>query len=238
MGGVPNYYFLPGQGLSRWRGIFNVRTPVGLLRGTFCFLFCISVFRRCYAMVTFLDLSAAFDTLDHQILLKKTESITYGIHTKALQWFSSYLSDRRQSVTIGSTFSKPVPLQSGVPQGSVLGPILFTLYTQPLSNTIQKHQFFVFVFCLAQRVIDCLSHMCIYSKSKINTYALRLSVFCFQNRLVTEPVHDKGGRFAADLCIVFIYFAFQHQLLKEAGESWQALVEFAFVYKLLSLKYH
>ena len=48
--------------------------------------------------------------------------------------------------------------------------------------------------------------MCIYSKSKISTHALRLSVFCFQNRLVTEPVHDKGGQFAADLCIVFSLF--------------------------------
>ena len=95
---------------------------------------------RLASIVAFLDLSAAFDTLDHQILLKRL-SITYGIHAKAFQWFSSYLSDRRQSVTIGSIFSKPVPLQSGVPQGSVLGPILFTLYTQPLSNTIQKHQF-------------------------------------------------------------------------------------------------
>ena len=87
-------------------------------------------------------------------------------------------------------------------------------------------------------MIDCLSHMCIYSKSKITTYALRLSVFCFQSRLITEPVQDKGGQFAADLCIVFIYFVFQHQMLKEAEESWKALVEFAFVYKLFSLKYH
>ena len=83
------------------------------------------------------------------------------------------------------------------------------------------------------RVIDCL-HMCRHSKSKITT-----SVFCCQNRLITEPVQDnKGGQFAADLFIVFIYFLFQHQLLKEAGESWQALVEFASVYKLLSLKCH
>ena len=82
--------------------------------------------------------------------------------------------------------------------------------------------------------------MCIYiySKSKITTYDLSLSVFCFQNRLITEPVQDKGGQFASDLCIVCIYFVFQHQLLKEAGESWQTTVEFAFVYKLLSLKYH
>ena len=70
----------------------------------------------------------------------KRLSITYGIHAKALQWFSSYLSDCQQSVTIGSISSKPVPLQSGVPHGSVLGPILFTLSTQPLCNTIQKHQ--------------------------------------------------------------------------------------------------
>ena len=63
------------------------------------------------------------------------------------------------------------------------------------------------------RVIDCL-HMCIHSKSKITT-----SVFSCQNRLITEPIQDKGGQFAADLFIVFIYFLFQHQLLKEAGET-------------------
>ena len=74
--------------------------------------------------------------------------------------------------------------------------------------------------------------MYIYSKSKITTYALRSSVFCFQNRLITEPVQDKGGQFAADLCIVFIYFVLL--LLKEAGESWQALVEFAFVYNCIA----
>ena len=78
--------------------------------------------------------------VDHQILLKRL-SITYGVHAKALQWFLSYLSDYQQPVTIGSISSKPVPHQTGVPQGFVMGPILFILYTQPLSNTIQKHQF-------------------------------------------------------------------------------------------------
>ena len=90
-------------------------------------------------MVAFLDLSAAFDTLDHQIMLKRL-SAHYGIQGKALQWLSSYLSGCQQSVIIGSISSKPVSLQFVVTQGSVLGPILFTLYSQPFSNIIQKHQ--------------------------------------------------------------------------------------------------
>ena len=100
----------------------------------------LNVDNRLTSMVAFFDLSAAFCTLDHQIMLKRL-SVHYGIQVKALQWLSSYLSGRHQSVTICNLSSKPVPLQFGVPQGSVLGPILFTLYTQPLSNIIQKHQF-------------------------------------------------------------------------------------------------
>ena len=65
----------------------------------------------------------------------------YGIQGKAFQWLSSYLSGCQQSVTIGNISSKSVPLQFVVTQGSVLGPILFTLNTQPLLNIIQKHQF-------------------------------------------------------------------------------------------------
>ena len=65
----------------------------------------------------------------------------YGIQGKAFQWLSSYLSGCQQSVTIGNISSNPVPLQFVVTQGSVLGPILFTLNTQRLLNIIQKHQF-------------------------------------------------------------------------------------------------
>ena len=91
-------------------------------------------------MVAFCDLSAAFDTLNHQIMLKRL-SVYHGIQGKALQWLSSYLSGCQQSVIIGKISSKPVSLQFVVTQGSVLGPILFTLYSQPFSNIIQKHPF-------------------------------------------------------------------------------------------------
>ena len=89
-------------------------------------------------LLVLLDLSAAFDTIDHDLLLERL-SVRVGIKGTALQWFTSYLSNRTQSVHIGKESSDPQPLQFGVPQGSVLGPILFTLYTSPLGDVIAKH---------------------------------------------------------------------------------------------------
>ena len=88
--------------------------------------------------LTFLDLSAAFDTIDHTILLDRL-NIYYGISELALGWFKSYLSGKTHSVKVGSTLSHSAVLQYGVPQGSVLGPILFSLYTNPISSIIHSH---------------------------------------------------------------------------------------------------
>ena len=78
-----------------------------------------------------LDLSAAFDTLEHSLLLKRLSNI--GISGTSLEWFKSYLCNRKQIVVIdGDTLSDPRELRVGVPQGSVLGPILFSIYTIPL----------------------------------------------------------------------------------------------------------
>ena len=88
--------------------------------------------------VTFRDLSAAFDTIDHNILLNCLEHV-FGIHGAALQWFSSYPSNRTQTVSINNLKSDPAPVPYGVPQGSVLGPVLFVLYTKPLSDVTERH---------------------------------------------------------------------------------------------------
>ena len=85
-----------------------------------------------------LDLSAAFDTIDHQILIERL-STTFGFRGTVCDWFKSYLSDRSQSVIIENTTSDPRQLCFGVPQGSVLGPILYTLYTSPLGSIIRNH---------------------------------------------------------------------------------------------------
>ena len=85
-----------------------------------------------------LDLSAAFDTIDHTILLDRL-NVHYSISELALGWFKSYLSGRTHSLKVGNTLSHPAALQYGVPQGSDLGPILFSLYTNPISSIIHSH---------------------------------------------------------------------------------------------------
>ena len=89
------------------------------------------------SVLLLLDLSAAFDTLDHQILLSRLNSV-FGIQSTALQWFHSYLSDRYQSTSVNNSSSSPSQLMYGVPQGSVLGPILFVLCTTLLSDIIAR----------------------------------------------------------------------------------------------------
>jgi hypothetical protein len=85
-----------------------------------------------------LDLSAAFDTLDHNILLRRQEE-SVGLSGVALQWMDSYLRGRSQSVVIDGVKSEPADLQYGVPQGSVLGPVTFTIYSSPIGEIARRH---------------------------------------------------------------------------------------------------
>jgi len=91
--------------------------------------------------LTLLDLSASFDTIAYSVLLDHL-SDWYGISATLLTWIRSFLINRFQSIKIRKCFSKALPLFCGVPQGSLLGPLLFTLYTTPLSWLIHSHKLY------------------------------------------------------------------------------------------------
>jgi hypothetical protein len=90
-------------------------------------------------LLILLDLSSAFDCVDHRILINKLELV--GVSGSALKWFSNYLSSRYQSTVITSTVSPPLPLKRGVPQGSVLGPLLFSTYFSGFREIILRYGF-------------------------------------------------------------------------------------------------
>src|SRR3954464_13522456 len=96
----------------------------------------VSISQHKLSALVLLDLSAAFDTIDHNILLSRLTS-NFGVSGSALSLISSYLSNRSQSVSIQSHVSPSAPISTGVPQGSVLGPLLFCLYTTPLTYLFQ-----------------------------------------------------------------------------------------------------
>ena len=89
-------------------------------------------------LLVLLDLSAAFDTVDHNVLLSRLHS-KFGISGTALEWFRSYLNGRSQRVMVQGNLSQSLNLDFGVPQGSCLGPLLFTIYASKLFDVIKVH---------------------------------------------------------------------------------------------------
>ena len=96
--------------------------------------------KKQHVMLVLLGLSAAFDKIDKDILCQRLRTYI-GISNLELKWLNSYLNNRSMSVSIENSFSAPTPVRFGVLQGSVLGPILYSMYTAPLCDILSAHMY-------------------------------------------------------------------------------------------------
>ena len=92
----------------------------------------------------FLDLAKAFDSVSHDILLQKLHK--YGIRGQALAMFKSYLDSRFQFTALGQSFSSRIRIKFGVPQGSILGPLEFVIYSAPIAEIARRHDLHVHLY--------------------------------------------------------------------------------------------
>lgn len=134
-----------------------------------------------------LDLSAAFDSVDHDLLLCKL-SANLGIRDNVLKWFKSYLADRYQRVTFQGEESVFVKMSSGVPQGSVLGPILFLLYSGEVLDLILSHGLFVHAYADDLQIYGHADRKSIADlKSMISSCVSSVHDWMCSNRLKLNP---------------------------------------------------
>ena len=134
-------------------------------------------------IAVFMDLSKAFDTLDHDILLYKLSR--YGVKDKELSWFRSYLTGRKQFVDINGTQSELLETKTGVPQGSILGPLLFLIYMNDIPNCSKIFKFILYAddTSLLNSIQLSMSIECKLAVENINSELSKISDWLSVNKL-------------------------------------------------------
>ena len=131
--------------ISKWLSAFSLRIGKKTFAET-ALLYVTSAVKTAMdkkqgTILLLVDFSSAVDTINHNILIRRLR-LRYGFVGKALDWLTPYLKERTQRVVIGEQSSSRTTLTTGVPQGSVLGALLFSLYVQPIGDIIRAHGLF------------------------------------------------------------------------------------------------
>src|SRR6218665_1235054 len=137
-------------------------------------------------LLSLFDASSAFDMVDHVILLQPLET-SFGLSGSPLNWFRSYLSDRSQMVVLGDTRSSWVPVQFGVPQGSVLGPLLYILFTADISRLFPKYSACGHLYADVQAYVHGPPSQFLDITSPVASLAADLDSCMSSNRLSLNP---------------------------------------------------
>ena len=149
--------------------------------------------------VVMIDLRKAFDVVDHKLLLKKLQ--IYGLNSNSPEWFESYLSGSYQKVCVDGKLSEPLSIQSGVPQGSILGPALFLLFINDLPLVLKKNigiyaddatlyasaSILVDVEEKIRRNIDAASKWAKENKMKMHPVKTKYSIISTRQKIANSP---------------------------------------------------
>ena len=143
-----------------------------------------------YTVAVFLDLTKAFDCVDHEILLQKL--CHYGVNNVALQWFRSYLSARKQRVKFQGTLSEEKIINIGVPQGSILGPVLFFTYFQDICSVSNGKE-----ILFADDATTYDSGKCYFQViERLNAKLMAISQWLIANKLLANIIKTEGMVFS------------------------------------------
>ena len=142
-------------------------------------------------LLSFLDLSSAFDTVDHHILLRRLFS-SFGLNDRVLDWFSSFVLDRTMSVRFDNVKTTPRAVSCGVPQGSVLGPLLFVMYVVDVIPIVQDHLLKVHMFADDLQIYgSCRPNLTSVLSTNVSCCLDAVISWCSSNRLLINPAKSE-----------------------------------------------